>query len=439
MALPTQTALVRLLIVAAALGGLLVVTHLQLQANNGFANGCSGLASAPVTYDPSAPAEVVGCAEVTQGAYGTQFGVSNIVWGFVFYGFLALVRLAYAATGDDRLRRAAFGVSGIGVLYAAYLVYIQAAVIHQFCVLCLISSTFVLTLFVLHLLESRRLAAPAGAEAKPSRRAPRAASPTLRPYAPLLGAFLLLVGADIVLASNSDAAPATPDTEASASPLAPGTVAAAGQPGDPAQPLAVTAGGATCGFDPDIAPIADLTPFTSGPYVGSPDETAVKVVEIFDPNCPHCRDLGEVLEPIEAAEAGRARFYSVAYPLRQQSVAQVIALKIAQREGKFFELMHEMFDRQDQMWGMTVPELVSTLDAVGMNGAAFQATLENEATLQPLLTQVQADAAAVGTAFASRDGGISTPRVAIGGRVVLPTAYTAECFAQLIGEAAAAR
>ena len=116
-----------------------------------------------------------------------------------------------------------------------------------------------------------------------------------------------------------------------------------------------------------------------------------------------------------------------------------MALKAAQREGKFFQLVAEMFRRQDQTWGMPLPELVSTLNAVGMNGAAFQATLQNPATLQPLLTQVQADAAAVNAAFASRDGGISTPRVAIGNRVVLGTSFTPDCIARLIGEAAAAR
>jgi protein-disulfide isomerase len=165
----------------------------------------------------------------------------------------------------------------------------------------------------------------------------------------------------------------------------------------------------------------------------------VPVVEVFDPNCPACRDLAEVLAPIMTAEAGRARFYYVAYPLRQQSVAQVIALKAAQREGKFGPLVEEMFRRQDQSWGMPLPELVATLDAVGMDGAAFQATLQDTTALQPLLAQVQADADAVGTAFASRDGDIRTPRVAIGNRVVLPTSFTAECVGRLIGEAAAAR
>ena len=194
----------------------------------------------------------------------------------------------------------------------------------------------------------------------------------------------------------------------------------------------------SCGYDPDIEPIANMAPFTTGPYTGSADDNAVQIVEIFDPNCPHCRDLADVLEPIEAAEAGRARFYSVPYPLRPQSVAQVIALKVAQRDGKFLPLMAEMFRRQDQTWGMSVPELVQTLDAVGMDGAAFQAMLEDQAQLQPLLTQVQADAAAVGTAFASHDGGISTPRLAIDGRVVKFTSYTPECFAQLITDAAAA-
>ena len=437
MALPAQTALLRLLIVAAALCGAFVVTHLKLQERNGFANGCTGLAAAPVTYDPTAPAETVGCAEVTQGAYGKQFGVSNITWGFVFYGLMILLRLAYSATADDRLRLAGLGLAGVGVLYAAYLVYIQAAVIHQFCALCLTSSTFVLTLLVLHLLEARRISQPSMPTAA-SRRAPapRRGLKALRPYAPILGAFALLVIADVAWASRSEAA--APAAEAAAGPLGsgalpPATGAAAALTGATAAPAE------TCGFDPTIAPIADMAPFTTGPFEGSPDASAVTVVEIFDPNCPHCRDLAEILAPIKVTEAARARFYVVPYPLREQSVAQVVALKAAEREGKFAALVEEMFRRQDQNWGMPLPELVATLDAVGMDGAAFQTTLQNPTALQPLLAQVQASAAAVGTAFASRDGGISTPRVAVGNRVVLGTSFTPDCMARLIGEAAAAR
>lgn len=428
MALPPQTSTLRLLLVGTALLGFLVVTHLGLQASNDFANGCSGIAGAPVTYDPAAPTEAAGCAEVTQSAYAKTFGVSQIMWGFIFYGLLAALRLAYAATADDRLRLAAFALNVVGLVFAAYLVYVMAFRLEAYCALCLTSHALTLTLFVLHLLEHRRSAAAAAAP----RRAPsdRRGLAALRPYAPVLGLFAVLMGADVALANRSTAdTPAEPPRQLSTDATPPAQIGET-----PVTPASAS----TCGFDPGIEPIADISLFTSGPSRGSTADDAVPVVEIFDPNCPHCRDLGEILAPIAEAEAERARFYYVAYPLRQESVGQVVALKVAQREGKYFELMEEMFSRLDQSWGMSLPELVSTLDAVGMDGAAFQALLQDQARLQPLLTQVEAERVAVGAAFASADGGISTPRVAIGNRVVLgtPQAFTPDCFAELITQAA---
>ena len=435
MVLPAQTALLRLLIVAAALCGALVVTHLKLQESNGFAAGCSGLATAAVTYDPAAPAETSGCAEVTQGEYSTLLGVSNIVWGFVFYGLIVGLRLAYSVTASDRLRVASLAASAVGVAFASYFVYVMFGVIGAVCALCLTSHAITLILFVMHLVEARRVRQPA---ATPTRAAaPRSAASALRPYAPVLGLFALLAIADIAWANRSGAtAPAA--TAETATPAAPGALPPATSP-TAALTGADAAAATTCGFDPNIAPIADLTPFTGGPYEGSADASAVPVVEIFDPNCPHCRDLDEMLKPIKAAEAERARFFLVPYPLRNESVAQVMALKAAQPEGKYLQLVAEMFRRQDQNWGMLLPELVQSLDAVGMDGAAFQARLQDQATVAPMLAQVQADAAAVAAAFKSRDGGISTPRVAIGNRVVLSTSFTPECMSRLIGEAAAAQ
>ena len=429
MVLPTQTSAYRLLIVGAALLGALVVTHLSIQASHDFARGCSGLASAPVTFDPAAPAETSGCAEVTSTEYAYVLGVSNIAWGILFYVLVIGLRLAYVATGNDRLRIASFALSTVGLLYAAYLVYLLFGVIGTLCALCLTSHVITLVLFALHVMEHRRLATPAA----DSRRepAPRTGVAALRPYAPLLGIFLVLVVADVALARRSTAeAPQAASLGLNGAPgVAPINGAAiVGTATDPA---------AVCTFDPNIAPIADLSPFTSGPFEGSADADAVTVVEIFDPNCPHCRDLAEVLEPLKAELADRARFYTVAYPLREQSVAQVIALNLAQREGKYQPLVDEMFRRQDNTWGMSLPELVTTLNAVGMDGAAFQAQIEDNAKLQPLLTEVQNNATAVGDAFKSRDGGISTPRVAIGNRVILgtPQAYTADCFKELIAQA----
>ena len=113
------------------------------------------------------------------------------------------------------------------------------------------------------------------------------------------------------------------------------------------------------------------------------------MVEIFDPNCPHCAALGASLDEVIAENGEAAEFFYHPYPLRQESVGQVVALYAAQEEGKFLELKEEMFRRQDSSWGMTLPELLSTVEAVGMDAAAFEQTITNQETLQPYLDAIQ--------------------------------------------------
>ena len=431
MALPAQTSILRRVITGVALLGVLVVAHLGLQKSNGFVRGCTGFED--VAYSVSALGAAPsgagsGCATVTEGAYASFAGVSNITWGLLFYVLVVGLRLAYVATRDDRARLASAGVVGVGLLYTAYLVYLQAAVIGAFCVLCMTSAALVLTLFVLHFVEQRRLRSATAAPAP--RRAP-AVGGGLRPYVPILGVFALLLAADVVLAGRVRASVPTPPAQ----PVQ--NIAALAQQGR-ASAAEPTDDGGACAYDPTAAPVADLSPFTTGPYKGSPD-APVTVVKVFDPNCPHCKSLSEALDPVVAEYGDRATFYYVAYPLRQSSLAQVIALKVAAREGRFFELLDEMFARQDQSWGMSVPEIVASVEAAGMNGAAFQALLNDEAQVQPLLEQVRAEAQAVQAAFAAPDGGISVPKLAVDGRLVQSSqaSYSPRCLGEFITEAAA--
>ena len=433
MPLPPQTSVLRRIITGVALLGVLVVAHLGLQKANGFVRGCTGFEDvsysvAALGVAPSGAGS--GCATVTEGPYASFAGVSNIAWGLLFYVVVVGLRLAYAATGRDRLRLASAGVVGVGLLYTAYLVYLQAVVIGAFCVLCMTSAALVLALFVLHFVEQRRLrAAPAAAESK--RRAWAGPSVGLRPYVPILGVFALLLAADVVLATRAGAE-VTPPVAAPAP-----SIAAVAQQSRAAAPPPDDGG--ACTYDPAAARIADLSPFTDGPYKGSPD-APVTVVKVFDPNCPHCRTLSAALDPVVAEHGDAARFFYVAYPLRQSSLAQVIALKVAEREGRFFELVDEMFARQDAQWGMSLPEIVASVDAAGMDGAAFQALLNDEAQVQPLLERVQAQAQAVQATFAGPDGGMSVPKLVVDGRLVQSTtaSYSPRCLAEFVTEAAGA-
>ena len=421
MALPTQTSLLRRLLLGVALLGIVVVTHLALQKANGFANGCTGLGDVDFAAGAAVTGEAAGCATVTEGQYADFLGIPNITLGLIFYVIVAGLRLFYVMRRDDRFRLASLGVVSVGVLYTAYLVYLQAAVIGAFCVLCMTSAALVLTLFVLHLIEHRKV--QAAAPEPTSRRAapePRGFA-TLRPYATVLGAFaVLLVG---TFALGAQTAP-----EGGASGLA--ATPASATPRLPTPSIQDVAG--ACTYDPAYeTPIADMSPFTSAPSLGNPD-AEVAMVKVFDPNCPHCRELSETMDEFIAENGDAARFHYVAFPLRQESLGQVVALKLAEREGKFFELMHAMFERQDATWGMTMPELIATAESVGMDGAALQRTLDNPDTIRPLLEQIQTQSNAVTAAFAKPDGSFSVPKLAVNGRIVAPTyaSYSTRCLAE---------
>ena len=421
MALPAQTSILRRILLGVALLGVVVVTHLALQKANGFANGCTGLGDVDFAAGAAMTGETSGCATVTEGAYADFLGVSNIAWGLAFYVIVAGLRLFYVMRRDDRLRLASLGVTSVGLAYTAYLVYLQAAVIGSFCVLCMTSAAIVLTLFILHMIEHRKV--QAAAPVQTSRRVapePRGFG-ALRPYLTVLGGFAVLLVGTFALGAQTapDGASGLTATPASATPNLP-------------TPNIQDVAGA-CTYDPDYQPIADMSPFTGGPSLGNPDSD-VTVVKVFDPNCPHCRELSETVDQYIAESGQTARFFYVAHPLRQESVGQVVALKVAEREGKFFELMHAMFERQDATWGMTMPELMETVESVGMDGAALQAMLESPDSIRPLLEQIQATSVAVGESFAKPDGSFSVPKLAIDGRIVAPTyaSYTTRCLSEFI-------
>lgn len=123
--------------------GLGVVFYLGQQQAKGFEEGCSiGPLDAAPTFD---------CAAAASSAASTLFGVSNIVWGSLFYVVIALLSVALALLPrwrgwTHRLR--ATGI-GIGVLYSGYLTVYQFAYLDTLCAPCLASAGLVLMLALL--------------------------------------------------------------------------------------------------------------------------------------------------------------------------------------------------------------------------------------------------------------------------------------------------
>lgn len=424
MPVPAPTRTLARIIFGVALLGILVVTHLGLQARTGFANGCTGFGDVTVTAESltAAPEEGGGCGDVATGEYSTFLGVSNIIWGLGFYIILALLRLGYAANGDRRLRLASFGWVGFGFLYTLRLVYLQAFVIGSFCILCMTSAALVTVLLLLHILEHRRDMSTERHSAPPP-----STSAALRPYLAMAGVLAVLLVADVALAGDAPDTPEALETAANADPTeTQETPAVLDSP--------VPEG---CAYDPVFSPVVDLTAFTNNPSVGS---GAVSVVEVFDPNCPHCQHLHETLRSVKEANMERATFYSVPFPLRPQTNPQAVALAWARDSGHYFDLVEEMFARLDGSWGMSADELRDALNEVDLDGPSLIALLQDPTQSQPLVDILTEDVEAVQGNLRTPDGNISTPKLLINGRVVANTnvTLTEDCLNQMIAEAAGA-
>lgn len=91
-----------------------------------------------------------GCETVLKSAYATIGPVPLALLGALYY-LAALCIAVYIHTSENPSRLAPRGLlamSGLGLLASAYLIYIQAAVLHAFCQYCLGSALSSTLLFI---------------------------------------------------------------------------------------------------------------------------------------------------------------------------------------------------------------------------------------------------------------------------------------------------
>ena len=98
------------------------------------------------------------CEKVQSSRYSVFLGLPVATWGIGFYLLMLVLSLAsmqerYAESRG--LSLAMFLVTGWGVLFTAWLNYLEAFVINAWCEWCLGSAAMVLVLFILALMEWR--------------------------------------------------------------------------------------------------------------------------------------------------------------------------------------------------------------------------------------------------------------------------------------------
>jgi len=98
-----------------------------------------------------------GCDLVSQGKYAEVKGIPVAAFGIA--GYLALLALSVmaAALGGRSLMWGIVGISGIGVVVSAFLVYLQVAVIGAICSWCVLSAFTMTSIFILSVLLVRKM------------------------------------------------------------------------------------------------------------------------------------------------------------------------------------------------------------------------------------------------------------------------------------------
>ena len=98
-----------------------------------------------------------GCDLVSQGKYAEVKGIPVAAFGIAGYLALLALTLMAAALGGRSLMWGIVGISGIGVVVSAFLVYLQVAVIGAICSWCVLSAFTMTSIFILSVLLVRRM------------------------------------------------------------------------------------------------------------------------------------------------------------------------------------------------------------------------------------------------------------------------------------------
>jgi len=374
--------------------GMLVVGHLALQEQRGFDRGCLGLADGGMSSS-------FDCAAVVSSEAGTFLGLSNVVWGFAFYAAMAV--LTFLVVRANRMQRPTVaklraGLIGTGLLYTAYLMYVQFVELDAFCALCTTSAAIVTTLAGIIAFPLLSSSSSSFAMSDTARRS------EYKLLGALVAAALLFAGADVAYFTQQPPASHLPAAFASDTVEVP----------------------EECQFDAEKQPVQNWQGLVrdDDPIKGNPG-APVTVIEFFDPNCPHCATMHNVMETVKAENSDRARFVPKPFPLWEYSIPQIEALYAAAEAGKFYEMLDMQYNNQ-QRGGLSEEQLRAIAERIDMDPDLVSEHINESRHQSRIMHQRQQGVAA---------GVSSTPSILINGHFVAPQSRSPECFSAFIDAA----
>ncbi len=95
------------------------------------------------------------CATVNYSPYSEIYGIPVALLGVV--GYAAILAILILETrlklAEEHGRLAVFGISLVGVLFSAYLTYVEAFILHAYCPFCVASAIAITIVFILAMIR----------------------------------------------------------------------------------------------------------------------------------------------------------------------------------------------------------------------------------------------------------------------------------------------
>ena len=88
------------------------------------------------------------CSQVINSSYAKIFGAPISLLGAVFYLTIFLLSVYYVDVKRGWVLKAIFCLTAFGFIFSLYLLYVQAFLLNQFCLYCLVSALISLILFL---------------------------------------------------------------------------------------------------------------------------------------------------------------------------------------------------------------------------------------------------------------------------------------------------
>jgi protein-disulfide isomerase/rhodanese-related sulfurtransferase len=279
-----------------------------------------------------------GCDAVRASSYAHLWGRPLPVFGLAMYVVLALLMFS-EPLGRPWLapakRYLVAILSGVGVLFSAYLSELEGWVIHAWCAWCVVSALTVTAIFVLSIYEIAR--------PSPEPHPVEALAQARRYFAIVLAALIVGIPAFYSLSQYGELSK---------------TVEAA----------------------PDSVIRERLIRPES--HVSGDPQAPVTIVEFADFQCPACGQEQEVVREIRQKYGNQLRWVFRQFPiasLHKYAEAAAVASECAADQGKFWEAVNKFYDHQTDLSNDALRRYAAEL---GLDTSRFNQCLSSQATLE---------------------------------------------------------